>query len=77
MQASAYRGYGAVVMMNSSLAGDPTKCEGECALMEEIMGSLARGPLQLPGLADPRLHCRCFGKREPRVDGNRRDPEVV
>ena len=41
MQASARRGYGAVVMMNSSLAGDPTRCEGECALMEEIMGSLA------------------------------------
>jgi CubicO group peptidase (beta-lactamase class C family) len=41
MQVSAQRGYGAVVMMNSSLAGDPTKCEGECALMEEIMGSLA------------------------------------
>ena len=41
MQASGYRGYGAVVMMNGSLAGDPTRCEGECALMEEIMGSLA------------------------------------
>ena len=42
MQASIGGGHGAVVMINSSLAGNPNLCEGECALMSEIMGSIAQ-----------------------------------